>query len=251
MSIDFNALRAPFPAERISWRIGSTTQDKAKGIALAYIDARDVMERLDEVCGPERWQCDYPHAGAKTVCRIGIRVGEEWIWKSNGAGDTDVEAEKGALSDAFKRAAVLWGIGQYLYDLGTTWVELEPKGRSHVIAAREESRLQRILVEHGAPPPRSSQSLKRTDATGKDEWAKLTEKLNNELLDCDTLMKSDKLRKAYRTEAKDLRWPRDWLTSLAGIFDAHDEKLRAAIEAAEAFPGDMPSKFQHPIMAGE
>ena len=33
-------LAAPFPPERISWRVGPTNKEKTKGIALAYIDAR-------------------------------------------------------------------------------------------------------------------------------------------------------------------------------------------------------------------
>ncbi len=116
--IDFAALTAPFPADAVSWRVGTSNkktiaretknpQAKAtKGMALAYIDARDVMDRLDDVCGPGGWQCRYPHANGKTVCEIGIQVGDQWVWKADGAGDTDHEAEKGALSDAFKRAAV-------------------------------------------------------------------------------------------------------------------------------------------------
>jgi len=128
-------LSAPFPASDISWRVGATNGDKSSGIALAYIDARDVMKRLDAVCGPVSWQARYPWSdGKRLVCEIGIKIGDEWIWKANGAGDTDVEAEKGAMSDAFKRAAVLWGIGQYLYDLPTTWVPLEAAGRSYKIS---------------------------------------------------------------------------------------------------------------------
>jgi hypothetical protein len=148
--VDFNALAAPFPPQAISWRVGSTTQDKKKGMALAFIDARDVMERLDAVCGPAGWQCTYPHANGKTVCAIGIKAGDEWIWKSDGAGDTDVEAEKGALSDAFKRAAVRWGIGRYLYDLASPWVELEPAGRSFKIADRELAKLHALLGKPAA-----------------------------------------------------------------------------------------------------
>lgn len=127
-----NALKRPFDPKKISWRVGATTADKGKGIALAYIDARDVMHRLDEVFGMD-WQCRYSHAETKTVCEIGVLVEGLWIWRAGGAGDSDIEAEKGALSDAFKRAAVLFGIGQYLYSLPNTWVELEAKGRSHVI----------------------------------------------------------------------------------------------------------------------
>lgn len=141
---DLAKLFEPFPPESISWRIGSTNGEKTKGMALAFIDARDVMERLDQVCGPAGWQCRYPHANGKTVCEIGIRVGDDWVWKADGAGDTDVEAEKGALSDAFKRAAVRWGVGRYLYALGSPWVEIEQKGRSSIIKPGEKAKLDRI-----------------------------------------------------------------------------------------------------------
>lgn len=121
----FEQLRAEFPRNAISWRAQSMKADGSAAMALAYIDARDVMNRLDDVLGPDGWQCRYPHANGKTVCEIGIRVGQEWIWKADGAGDSDIEAEKGALSDAFKRAAVRWGIGRYLYDLDSPWVDCE------------------------------------------------------------------------------------------------------------------------------
>lgn len=123
--VDFKKLAEPFPESAISWRAQSVTKDGTKALALAYIDARDVMNRLDDVCGVEGWQCTYPHANGKTICSIGIKCGDEWVWKADGAGDTDVEAEKGAISDAFKRAAVKWGIGRYLYDLGSPWVPCE------------------------------------------------------------------------------------------------------------------------------
>lgn len=122
MSNLLEQLSAPFPQDAISWRAQNVTKDGTKALALAYIDARDVMNRLDEVVGAERWQCRYTFAGAITICEIGIKVGDEWVWKSNGAGNTDVEAEKGAASDAFKRAAVLWGVGRYLYALESVWV---------------------------------------------------------------------------------------------------------------------------------
>jgi hypothetical protein len=146
----YERLRAPFPPDRVSWRVGSTTGDKKRGMALAYIDARDVMDRLDDVCGPAGWQCDYPHANGKTVCRIGLKIGDEWVWKADGAGDTDFEAEKGALSDAFKRAAVRWGIGRYLYDTAAPWVEIEPMGKSFKIKDSELARLKKLLSGQAA-----------------------------------------------------------------------------------------------------
>lgn len=151
----FEQLSAPFPPASIHWRVGSTNQAKTSGLALAYLDARDVMERLDSVVGPANWQNRYPHANGKTVCEIGIKIDGEWIWKADGSGDTDVEAEKGALSDAFKRAAVRWGIGQYLYGLGNVWVEIEPMGRSFKIKDSEKAKLARSLPN--APPQAPAQ----------------------------------------------------------------------------------------------
>jgi hypothetical protein len=126
MSIELAAdLAAPFPRDAISWRAQSLTGAGDKAMALAYIDARDVMRRLDEVCGPFNWSDSYHETPTGTsVCTIAIRcpVDGAWVSKSDGAGATDVEAEKGRLSDAFKRAAVKWGIGRYLYDMPAPWV---------------------------------------------------------------------------------------------------------------------------------
>ena len=116
------ALKEPFEQKLIHWRVGATSRDKSKGIALAYIDARDAMKRLDDVVGPENWQNTYPFEGC---CEISIYFEDKgWVKKSNGAGATKVEAEKGQYSDAFKRAAVMWGIGRYLYYLPNVWVPL-------------------------------------------------------------------------------------------------------------------------------
>lgn len=124
----FDQLSAPFPVETIDWRIGSTNAEKTKGLPLCYIDARAVMDRLDTVCGPDGWQCNYtPGVNGSIICNIGINVGADWLFKADGAGATDFEGEKGALSDAFKRAAVRWGIGRYLYDMKAAWVPLENK----------------------------------------------------------------------------------------------------------------------------
>ena len=108
------------------------TRDKSKAQALAYLDARDVMDRLDEVCGPENWQTKYDEtARGRVLCSIGISIGDEWVWKSDGAGNTAVEGEKGGISDSLKRAAVQWGIGRYLYRMKATWVpcEVNDKGQ--------------------------------------------------------------------------------------------------------------------------
>lgn len=145
-------LKEPFPPAKVSWRIARVVEEngeKGKAQVLAYIDARDVMERLDYICGIEGWQCRYSHTANKTVCDIGIKISGEWIWKSDGAGDTDVEAEKGALSDAFKRAAVRWGVGRYLYDLGNNYAEATKRGKNWYITPEAQKTLEKLLPRGG------------------------------------------------------------------------------------------------------
>jgi hypothetical protein len=148
----FNQLAAPFPTALINWRVGSTNErwkkegEPLKGIPFCYVDARAVMDRLDAVVGPGGWQCSYtPGVGNSIVCNIGILVvGDQWIWKADGAGPSDMEAEKGALSDAFKRAAVRWGIGRYLYDIDPPKVVLEQRGKSVLIPKEVQEDLRRF-----------------------------------------------------------------------------------------------------------
>lgn len=124
MSDIFAKLAAPFA--QVHWRAQTLNREGTSALALAYIDARDVMARLDEVVGPENWQDRYSETPkGRLICTLSLRINGEWIEKADGAGDTDVEGEKGAISDALKRAAVKWGIGRYLYDLGNVWAECE------------------------------------------------------------------------------------------------------------------------------
>lgn len=105
------------------WRIQSCSKTSAKAQCVAYIDARDAMRLLDEVCGPENWQDEYYQVKDTMFCKIGIKVGDQWVWKSDGGDVTDVEAKKGESSDSFKRACVKWGVGRFLYDMEIRWVD--------------------------------------------------------------------------------------------------------------------------------
>jgi hypothetical protein len=170
----FEALAAPFPPEAVSWRIGRMGAD-GKGMALAYIDARDVMERLDQAVGPANWQDRYEFAGPRTVCYLSIRIDGEWITKADGAGDSDVEAEKGAISDALKRAGVKWGIARYLYTIPSPWVEV----KNRQIVKEEYDKLENLLeqvtgqIEWGSPGEKAMaralyQTIKSTVHTADD-----------------------------------------------------------------------------------
>src|SRR5262249_1546069 len=129
----------------VSWRVGSTNREKSRGLALAYIDARDVMDRLDEVVGPENWRDEYQEISGFVVCKLWIRVNGEWTWKCDGAGKTDVEAEKGMISEAFKGSAVKWGVGRYLYSLDSPWVAINEHRQ---IDKGEHAKLRELLTRN-------------------------------------------------------------------------------------------------------
>jgi len=109
------------------WRVQSFSKNKPQASCVAYIDARDAMNLLDEVCGPEGWRDEYYQVKDTMFCRVGIKVGDDWVWKSDGGDVTDVEAKKGESSDAFKRACVKWGIGRFLYDKEIKYVAASAK----------------------------------------------------------------------------------------------------------------------------
>ena len=127
------ALEYPFAAAEIEWRVLRTTKDKIKGQVAAFIDSRAIQKRLDDVLGRENWQnrlCTIPgkdNDATTHICEISIFYADrgEWITKSDGAGCTDIEPIKGGLSNAFKRAASMWGIGRYLYNLTGIWIPIK------------------------------------------------------------------------------------------------------------------------------
>ena len=103
-------LKKPFPVDQLKWRKGGG------GKELVYLSAQQYQHRLDEVIGTD-WQCGYNAVteSGLTACRVGIKIDNEWIWRSSGAGQTNIEGDKGSFTDSFKRACSAWGIGRYLY----------------------------------------------------------------------------------------------------------------------------------------
>ena len=126
-------LEYPFTPDEIEWRVLRTTKDKTKGQVAAYVDSRAIQYRLDGVLGRENWKNEFVTVqGANNdatshICTLSIYYPErkEWISKSDGASSTDIEPVKGGLSNAFKRAASMWGIGRYLYGLKNIWANLD------------------------------------------------------------------------------------------------------------------------------
>ena len=116
--MELEKLKSPFTPK---WRVQSAKNGKA--ICVPYLDARQVQTRFDEVCTPEKWQNTYdPETGA---AGIAILIESDWIWKTDVGTESNVEKIKGRASDAFKRAAVLWGVGRDLYERGTKVLKAE------------------------------------------------------------------------------------------------------------------------------
>ena len=130
-------LKRPFPVSAVSFRKGP-----GGGKELAYITARDVMQRLDEVFGIDGWEDSYDYVGGRMICTLKCKFGSEWISKADGADDTSIEGAKGGISDALKRAAVKYGIFRYAYHPGafngrtpSKWAT--PEGYDEVMSQRD------------------------------------------------------------------------------------------------------------------
>ena len=130
--MDLSRLKDCFEPYDIEWRLqqcGKGSNGKIWGMALAYVTNRAIMNRLDEVCGPENWKNEFKAApDGGILCGLSIKVDGEWVTKWDGAENTDIEAVKGGLSGAMKRAAVQWGIGRYLYKLEESWINANENG---------------------------------------------------------------------------------------------------------------------------
>jgi hypothetical protein len=137
-------LHDPFSFKDVEWKIQVTTQDKTSGMAVAYLNSRAIQTRLDEVVGAGNWKnCYVAWQNNAQLCGLSIYDSErkDWVTKYDGAENTEIEAVKGGLSDSFKRAAYMWGIGRYLYQIDGIWVEIEQRGKSWIIKNSQYSKL--------------------------------------------------------------------------------------------------------------
>jgi hypothetical protein len=129
------SLADPFDPREVKFKPAVVSGNRA--MAIAYVDARVIQDRLDEVLGAAGWQDEYeclPEGGV--VCRLRLRLGEEWITKMDVGSPSEQPDEgdrrKAAFSDALKRAAVKFGLGRYLYRLPEQWVDYDPQKRRFV-----------------------------------------------------------------------------------------------------------------------
>lgn len=172
----FTALAEKIPAKHVRVR-------KQHGKDVHYITARIAQNRLDEVLGPENWECDWRIVGevpkGNTLiiladCTVRIRLGEQTIARTDtgGASNPDpIVARKGAVSDAFKRACVQFGIGRELYGDGVADFEADE------IESVEPSAPQPQQQARGKPAPRQEAPKANPVATIADLAGKATDQM--------------------------------------------------------------------------
>ena len=123
------ALSGPFDPADVHFKPQHVSGNRC--LAVAYLDARAVMDRLDAVCGLN-WSDAYNVLpGGSVLCRLQVLVDGNWITKTDVGSPSEQPDEgdrmKAAFSDALKRAAVKLGIGRYLYRLPKQWVDFDPQ----------------------------------------------------------------------------------------------------------------------------
>lgn len=156
-----SALSAPFDPKDVKFKPQMVKNNRC--LAMGYIDARLIQDRLDQVLGVENWQDKYDILpDGSVVCRLRLNLGGRWITKSD-VGSPSEQPDSGdrlkaAFSDALKRAAVKFGIGRYLYRLPATWVDYDPVKKQIVqppqlpAFALPKGKQQTAKVEKPEPP---------------------------------------------------------------------------------------------------
>ena len=131
---ELSKLNVATPKDEIKYRPGSTFNWAEKKYArmLAYVDARYIQDKLDEIVGIGNWSNQF-HRDEKGIlyCTITIKFVREdgsvdSVSKTDVGTESNVEQQKGEVSDSFKRCAVHFGLARDLYNLP------DPKGFKYV-----------------------------------------------------------------------------------------------------------------------
>lgn len=127
------ALSEPFPADSVKWKPQNISNKGDRAMAVPYVDARAIQDRLDQVVGVGGWQDDYTvlPGESSVVCKLTVDFGGRWVAKMDVGSTSDQpdvgDRMKAAFSDALKRAGVKFGIGRYLYRVPPVWVDYDPQ----------------------------------------------------------------------------------------------------------------------------
>ena len=156
-------LAQPFDPEAVEFKAGATTQDKARALALAYVDSRVYQGRLDAVTPDWRNEYTREYAGDRVIVTCALTVagvtrqaiGESLQASARHDGSTVIEenAATSAEAQAFKRACSAFGLGRYLYSVPQVWADYDSGKRQFTPAALQA--LREMLRTGKYDPPAS------------------------------------------------------------------------------------------------
>lgn len=146
----FEALAAPFDDSELRTR--DLKKDNRVIRTLTYITARTARRRLNEVVGVDGWENKIQVTPDGVLCALTIHLpdGRSLTRSALGGYRNTAEAQdrsKSADSDAFKRACVLFRIGEYLY--GEEGDEHPSPGPARVGDRRPEQRRPDVRQQNG------------------------------------------------------------------------------------------------------
>lgn len=140
-------------ADEIEVRVAQVGQ---RGVSLLlYKDSRCDMRILDETFGVMGWRDSYQSINGELFCSIEVWDAEksQWVAKQSNGSPSNMEAEKGRASDAFKRAGFMLGIGRELYTAPFIWVSSEKcnirQGKNGRPACYDSFRCEKVRIENG------------------------------------------------------------------------------------------------------
>ncbi len=165
-------LSEKFHEQDIEWRIqhkGVKKNGEPYALIVPYITSRAIMKRLDKTVGPSNWKNEYvlSPCGRGYMCKISIYCNGQWVTKSDGAAcveNSKIDMVKTTCSNSFKRAAVQWGVGRYLYDFETTFAVFKPCDNKYKADPGFEPLEIQNLTFQWAPPRLAAWALPITNA---------------------------------------------------------------------------------------
>jgi hypothetical protein len=207
------ALSAPFDLRDVHFKPQVVKGDQA--LAVVYIDARAVMDRLDAVFGVGGWQDAYePLSDGCVMCRLRVKAGGEWVVKEDVGAPSEQpdphDKRKAAVSDELKRAAIKLGIGRYLYHVPPLWAAYDPQKKRFTQTPRLPDWAlprQRQPQQNAKPSPQQPAAAKGPPADAAELARRLREK-DAELARAGLCGEGDLIRYVAAAGVKE-GWPRE------------------------------------------
>lgn len=232
----FEKLKKPFLPTETKYRYQTGWSDKESGkelcLALPYLESRDIMDRLDAVVGPGKWETKVkdPHVVVrkekehdkwveKDVIEVTVILclhTPEGVISREDCGHGD--DRKSAVSDGIKRVGAQFGIGRYLYQIPKVVCERKKDSRGNWMLVRKSAIevMRENLEKHYKPKYKDAEAETKAhkgELNGSRELHK-KEKAKTGLTDKEIEVRNDRFAsiRELMLDHLELGVPRDKLT---------------------------------------